>query len=124
MGGGVEEGEEPAEAAVREVDEETSLIVQTEKLLYRIIYDNRNEEHFYLCRYLSGDIALRFDSIEARKMEQQENFYRPDWYRIADLSEMSVYPLEIRDRILKDRLNGFSDTPREIHLKIDQLRNE
>lgn len=85
-GGGVENGETIEQAVLREVQEETSLVVKIEKLLYHHIYDDNTEQFFYLCRYVSGDPKLG-DANEAQEMKNgNANFYNPVWYEINGLS--------------------------------------
>ena len=60
-GGTVEQNENPATAAIRELYEETSIQVNIKKLLYHIqIIDNSiyKDEYFFQCRYLSGTPTL------------------------------------------------------------------
>jgi len=64
-GGGVENGETIEQAVLREVQEEASLEVKIEKLLYHHIYDDNTEQFFYLCRCVSGEPKLG-DGNEAR----------------------------------------------------------
>lgn len=51
-GGGIEEGESSLEAAVREVDEETGLDVQIEKLLWHV--EEVSERGQPVCEFFSG----------------------------------------------------------------------
>ncbi len=121
-GGGVESGETIKQAVLREVQEETSLEVKIEKLLYHHIYDDNTEHFFYLCRYVSGEPKLG-DGNEARDMkESNANFYNPVWYEIKELSQLLLYPLEIRDWFTEDIKTNFKNMPRETTLKVSKLR--
>ncbi|MFA5358557.1 MAG: NUDIX domain-containing protein [Patescibacteria group bacterium] len=120
-GGGVEDGESVEQATIREIKEETTLDIKIEKLLYHHIYDNKQEQFFYLCSYLSGDPRLSSDSIEAQRLSD-DNFYQPQWHKITDLPQMLVYPLEIRDWLVEDIKNGFTNTPKEAKIKISDIR--
>ncbi len=124
-GGGVEEGESIEEAVLREVMEETTLSIKIEKKLYTHYYDSafrkRSSQFFYLCSYLSGEPILG-DSIEKEKMKDGNNYYKPQWFPVQNLKTMLVYPLEIRDWLLEDIENNFINTPREAHIKVEELR--
>lgn len=121
-GGGVENGETTEQAVLREVQEETSLEVKIEKLLYHHIYDDNTEQFFYLCRFVSGEPKLG-DGNEARDMkESNENFYKPVWYEIKGLPQLLLYPLEIRDWFTEDIKINFENTAREDKLKVSELR--
>ena len=121
-GGGVENGETVEQAVLREVQEETSLKVKIEKLLYHHILDDDTEQFFYLCRYVSGEPKLG-DGNEARDMvESNVNFYNPIWYEIKSLPQLLLYPLEIRDWFIDDAKVNFENVPREAKLKVSELR--
>lgn len=121
-GGGVEDGETVEQAVLREVKEETSLEVKIEKLLYHHIYDNGSEQFFYLCGYVSGEPKLG-DGNELRGMKKGENnYYQPMWYEISKISQLLLYPLEIKDWFLEDTESDFKNVPREAKIKISDLR--
>jgi len=119
-GGGVEAGETVEAAVIREVHEETTLVVEVDKLLYHHIYDDDSEQYFYLCRHVSGD-PQPGDGPEYAKPDP-DNRFQPEWVDIAALPALLVYPLEIRDWFLHDRADGFSSSPREAALKIAEVR--
>ena len=121
-GGGVENGETVGQAVLREVQEETSLEVKIEKLLYHHILDDNTEQFFYLCRYISGEPKLG-DGNEARAMkESNTDFYDPMWYEIGELPQLLLYPLEIRDWFIEDIKTNFGNIPREAKLRVSKLR--
>jgi len=121
-GGGVENGETVEQAVLREVQEETSLKVKIEKLLYHHIYDDDTKQFFYFCRYVSGEPELG-DGNEARDMkESNANFYNPIWYEIKGLPQLLLYPLEIRDWFIEDTKKNFENVPREAIIKVSELR--
>jgi 8-oxo-dGTP pyrophosphatase MutT (NUDIX family) len=69
--GGIEEDESMEAAAVREVREETGLIGEIESSLgetrYFYVWENvriRKTVHFFLMRYIGGDIEDRDDEME------------------------------------------------------------
>lgn len=123
-GGGVEENETIEEAVIRELKEETSIKVKIKKLLYiHHIVDEQNDsdQYFYLCEYLSG-IPKLGDFNELQNMKSANDFYEPLWYPTQKLSETLLYPLEIRDWLIWDFKNDFSDKTKEETFKISELR--
>lgn len=121
-GGGVENGETIEQAVLREVQEETSLEVKIEKMLYHHILDDNTEQFFYLCSYISGDPKLG-DGNEAQDMKESNvNFYNPVWYEIRGLPQLLLYPLEIRDWFIEDMKTNFENVPREAIIKVLELR--
>lgn len=119
-GGGVEEGETPEQAVVRELEEETSLTVELNRLLYKITYDQqrpeRNTQLFYLCSYVSGEPVLHSDSIEQQKMNEGNGVYIPQWVPLDKIKSLTLYPFWIRDRLRNDSASGFMSAPYEVKL--------
>ncbi|MFA6523894.1 MAG: NUDIX domain-containing protein [Candidatus Paceibacterota bacterium] len=122
-GGGVEEGESIEQAVLRELKEETTIEAEINKLLYRHIYDDDTEQYFYLCNYIKGEPKLHEDSIEKKQMLDGNEFYNPLWFKIEELKNMLVYPLEIRDLLLEDFKNKFSNPVNVSNIKIVELRH-
>lgn len=123
-GGGVEENEGVEVAVAREIREEASIVAKIVKLLYTHNYKDINaKQYFYLCKYISGKPKMgNFNEVETMKREDQT--YKPAWVGVEKLPDMLLYPLEIRDWIIKDFKNGFKDTPRTENLDAAKLRQE
>lgn len=121
-GGGVEEGETVEQAVIRELQEETTIDVKINKLLYHHIYDDGSEQFFYLCDYMKGEPKLSEDSEENKKMSEGNEFYNPLWVKIEELKNMLIYPLEIRDLLIEDFRNNFNSPVNELHIKVSDLR--
>lgn len=121
-GGGVEEGETVEQAVIREMQEETTIDVKINKLLYHHIYDDGCEQFFYLCDYINGEPKLSEDSEEKIMMLEGKDFYEPLWVKIEELEDMLVYPLEIRDLLIEDYKNNFNIPVNEAFIKISDLR--
>ncbi len=120
-GGGVEKDETNEEALLREIKEETSVKVDIDRLIYIHDYET-SQQFYYLCNYITGRPKLASGSVERQRMSNQKNFYQPVWMDTDRLSEMLLYPLEIRDWLIKDLKNGFPIEPRTANLKILELR--
>ena len=86
IGGGVDPGETPEEALVREIDEETSLIIEDfRKVIVEAPWGKYGEQHIYLCEDPGGDVVLRTDAIEAKLNKNKNNTYKPMWLNIERL---------------------------------------
>ena len=122
-GGGQEDGETVEEAVVREIEEDASIKCKTDRLLYKHIYSNldNQEHHFYLCKYISGLPKLASYN-EFHNMQEEDQSFVPKWIDITKISNMLLYPLEIRDWLIEDVKNNFKDTPRTETLSTDKLR--
>lgn len=123
-GGGVEKGETIEQGVLRELKEETSIKAKINKLLYKHIYDDNSEQHFYLCNYISGKPKLAENSIENRKddLSLGKDFHKPLWIKIDKLKNMLIYPLEIRDLLIEDFKNNFINPVNTLTIKILHLR--
>lgn len=121
-GGGVEPGETPEQAAMREIAEETTVSVTVDRLLYHITWDTGEENYYYLCEYVSGEPALPADSEEAEQMKDGEQVYEPMWIDIDTVPSVTLYQLEIRDLFLEDYRNGFVQEVRELQIKLGERR--
>ena len=123
-GGGVEENEKVEKAVVREVEEEASIKCKIVKLLYTHIYpDLEHKQFYYLCKHISGNPKLG-EYNEFHTMEEKDQTYEPVWVKIEDLPKKLLYPLEIRDWLIKDYRANFKDTPRTATLKSTDLCQE
>ncbi len=108
-GGKVEDDESIEDAVIREVFEETSMHVTLGELFKSFTEDTENdfEEHFYLCKYLSGDPALRADSEEAEEMKEGVHFYTPMWLPLSELKNVILYPEEIKMMLIEEFVGGI-----------------
>ncbi len=127
-GGKVEENETLEEAALREVAEETTIQTKLTKKLYSHYYEDSdaflNNQHFFLGEYISGEPQLSADSEELQDNAKGQNLYYPQWVPTEKLPGLLLYPLEIRDWLIEDLKNNFSQTPREAKLKEKDLKSK
>ena len=114
VGGGVEMGESPEEALVREAVEETGLKI-TE---FRLVFIEEagkpyGTQYIYLCKDPGGEIALDEKSIEKWLNSNTDNKYSPDWLPLSELKSNDV-PFrsdKIRSAILNALKNGWPKEP-------------
>jgi 8-oxo-dGTP pyrophosphatase MutT (NUDIX family) len=93
-GGGLEPGESPEVAAVREAQEELSLDVQLVRLAARVhVPDLARVEHYYLA-LAEGTPALHPDSSEAARANAR-NTYTFRWVSIGALPEAALRPVAL-----------------------------
>ena len=126
-GGTVEAGENIQSAAVREVQEETSIAVKPGNLMYHLQVTSDEmpscckEEYYFLCDYVQGSPKLELNAIEQQRINQT-NSYQPMWVSLNQIKDLLIYPLEVRD-LLVDAL----ENNKMLHLdtkKIDVMRSE
>jgi 8-oxo-dGTP diphosphatase len=92
-GGGIEAGETPEAAAVRELQEETSILAEVVEPALHFVQDGA-ENNYFLCRYLQGEPQLG-DSIEKERMKAGQNLYQPQWLSLDNLPA-NLYPENVR----------------------------
>lgn len=101
-GGGVEEGETPEQALIREAKEETSLDVEIDRKLFEFINPSpthHRQEYYFLITKFTGDVAL--GGPEKSYMNKNNQFY-PIWVDINKLPHIpNLYPEESNLLLLK-----------------------
>lgn len=93
-GGGIDEGETPAQACAREMLEEVNLTVTVGPLVFRHQGMGNDEYYFHVTR-LSGEMRLG-DGPEAIR-SGDENWYSPAWVAVERLDEVNFVPPELRE---------------------------
>lgn len=112
-GGRLEPGETPEEAVLREVAEETTVIVRNPRLVFtEEPLDSRwGRQYIYVCEYVSGNPHLNPDSEEYAYQQEGEGTYEPLWLSYDQLNS-DEYPFRSPQlgEALRDALrNGFPD---------------
>lgn len=87
-GGGLDKGETPEHAAIRELYEEMGIGIALEGLLAHRV--SRKYEHYiYAARIASGEPRLMLDSEEAAGMSERNQFI-VEWVDIASLTKENL----------------------------------
>jgi 8-oxo-dGTP pyrophosphatase MutT (NUDIX family) len=105
-GGGIEKDEKPKETTVREIQEETSIDVKVIRLLYELTREGGEHEYYYECEYVSGEPMLHEDTNEFRHMQLGSQLYHPMWIALKDMPDLTIYPIEIKKKVIADTLHG------------------
>jgi len=116
-GGGVEEGETPDQAAVREAMEELGIEVAIKKKVV-IIHFGQNTQHYFLVDRVSGEFGTGTgeEYTDADAGDPQEGIYMPVWMPIHELPQHEkVYPAEVSKLVLKAQTDGWSEEPIDIY---------
>jgi 8-oxo-dGTP pyrophosphatase MutT (NUDIX family) len=91
-GGAVEEGETPAEAALRELHEETTLLAEIDRLLWTGWHNDRPAWYF-LMTAVRGDAEL---SGPEALSNGPDNRYELRWVTADQFTELGLHPSDIR----------------------------
>lgn len=116
-GGGIEKGETSEEACRREVFEETSIKVKSVNLIYVITHENNTQHDIYVCEYLSGEPKLDPNAPEIQEMKEGLEWYNPEWIPVEILKDIILHPLDLRDRIIKNLIEGFPKEPKKMFIR-------
>ena len=103
-GGGVEEGETPEEAVIRELKEELCIDAKIDKFLFhqfvaRNPRDTGREHYFYLITEYSGEPKLGGPELIR---SSHDNQYHVTWIPMDKLNEYDdLYPVEAKEKIIE-----------------------
>ena len=91
-GGGVEEGETAADAALRELQEETTLVAEIDRLLWTGRHNGRPAWYF-LMTAVRGRAELSGPEGQANR---PDNSFELRWVTADRFAELGLYPPDIR----------------------------
>jgi 8-oxo-dGTP diphosphatase len=98
-GGGIEFGESPQQALVREVKEETDLIIKDYVLLPQIFHETRNNWHgMFICFLCS----LKNPNQKIILNEEASHY---GWYTLQNMSSLALLPKTLEAAKLAATLN-------------------
>lgn len=112
-GGGVDEGETPVQAAIREMEEETGLRVTVKRKLAEIHF-GLSIQHYFQVECLGGEFGSGTgeEYTDADPDHPAQGVYIPIWMPLANLSgRENVYPAEIVELVLQSVDSGWPEEP-------------
>lgn len=112
-GGGVDEGETPEQAAVREMEEETGLRVTVQCKLAEIHF-GLSTQHYFQVACLGGEFGCGTgeEYTDADPDHPAQGIYIPVWMPLIELLEHeNVYPAEIVELVLRSVDSGWPEKP-------------
>ena len=90
-GGGVESGESPQQAAVREAHEELGVGVELGDLI-SVAYRDGREQRYYLASIVGGTFGTGRGTEMITSGTTARGTYRPVWVDLTSLTELDVRP--------------------------------
>jgi len=115
-GGGVDEGETPEQAAIRETMEELGLEVIIKQKL-TVIHFSQSDQYYFLVERVGGE----FGTGEGEEFTNENSshphggIYIPMWMPISDLPQHeNVYPADVSKLVVDAQTNGWPGEPIEI----------
>jgi ADP-ribose pyrophosphatase YjhB (NUDIX family) len=109
-GGGVQLGETPEQALVREITEETGVSIIIERLVFveeaGLPYGT---QYVYLCSYNGGEPALSPDSDEAKINQLGVNLYEPLWIPLSEVADKQFKSEHLKEVVLQAAKTSFPE---------------
>jgi len=112
-GGGMDEGETPEQAAIREMEEETGLRVTIKRKVAEIHFD-LSIQHYFLVEKIGGEFGSGTgeEFTDADPDNPAEGIYIPIWMPLVELAEHeNVYPADVAELVAKSVNVGWPDEP-------------
>ena len=98
-GGGVDEGECPEQAAIREAEEELGIVVEIKQKVAEVLF-NKNIQYYFLAEKLSGEFGTGTGE-EYGEYNPVHGTYHPVWMPLVDVPNNNVLPRELADLIVR-----------------------
>lgn len=112
-GGGVDEGETPEQAAIREAMEELGIDVVIKQKV-AIIHFGQSTQIYYLVKWVGGEFGTGMgeEYTDADPSDPTEGLYSPIWMSMDELPEYKkIYPEDVKKLVLKAAVDGWPDVP-------------
>ena len=123
-GGGVDEGETPEQAAVREAFEELGVEVAVRQKAVIIHFDHSTQVYFLVER-VGGEFGngAGEEFTDSDPDDPEQGIYIPIWMPIEELPRHeNIYPEGVAKLVLESRLAGWPDMPIVIDEKVRKYR--
>ena len=114
-GGGIDAGESPQQAAVREAQEELGIIVEVKQKIAEI-FINENTQHYFLADKVSGEFGTGTGE-EYGEYNPKYGTYLPLWMPLDDVMNNNVLPHELADLVVHCAHEGWPQTPARIFVE-------
>ena len=115
IGGGIDMTETPEQAVLREIKEETGVIVSQPILVFiEQVPPPYGIQYIYVCNYVSGEVKLDETTTEYKIDAMGLNKYQPTWRSINELEELPFRSATLKKAILTGLKTGFPSQPIDI----------
>ena len=104
-GGGVEAGESPHQAAVREADEELGVSVELGDPI-SVAYRGGREQRYYLASIVGGTFGTGRGTEMMTSRTTAKGTYRPVWVDLTSLTELDVRPRALTEALASWTCDG------------------
>ena len=113
-GGGVDEGETPEQAAIRETMEELGIEVVIKQRVAEIQLGLKSRQVYFLVEHVSGEFGTGTgeEFTDSDPNDPDEGIYVPIWMPINELPRYSnIYPSDLSKLVVKSVQEGWRRKP-------------
>jgi 8-oxo-dGTP pyrophosphatase MutT (NUDIX family) len=113
-GGGVDEGETPEQAAIREAMEELGIEVAIKQRIAEIQLGQKSRQVYFLVEQTGGEFGTGSgeEFRDADPDSPEEGVYIPIWMPIGELSaHEDIYPADVAKLVVKSSKDGWPSAP-------------
>jgi 8-oxo-dGTP pyrophosphatase MutT (NUDIX family) len=108
-GGGIDKGENPQEAAIREAKEELGILVEIRQKVAVIVLWEKTQ-HYFLAKKISGVFGTG-TGAEYGEYNPAHGTYHPLWMPLADVLTHNVLPRKLADLVVRSAKEGWPIEP-------------
>jgi 8-oxo-dGTP diphosphatase len=108
-GGGIDKGESPREAAIREAEEELGVVVEIKQKVALVVLWEKTQ-HYFLAENFSGEFGTGTGD-EYGEYNPKHGTYHPLWMPLEDVSTNNVLPRELADLVVRFSKEGWPAEP-------------
>ena len=106
-GGGVEEGETPEDAVVREIKEELGLDISVERLIVEIAYRS-HKQFYFLVKVNGGEFGSGTGPEMIGEYPHESGTYEAAWLPISSIPNNIVYPAPVAELVVRSVKEGWA----------------
>lgn len=112
-GGGVDKGETPEQAAIREAMEELGVEVAIKQKV-AVIYFDQSTQVYFLAERVRGEFGTGSgeEFTDSNPDDPQEGIYIPVWMPVEELPRQEkVFPVDLAQLVVKAKTEGWPNEP-------------
>jgi ADP-ribose pyrophosphatase len=113
-GGGVDDGESPEQAAIREAMEELGIEVTIKQKIAEIQLGHKSRQIYFLAEHVAGEFGTGVgeEYTDADPNDPEEGVYIPVRMPILELPDhQNIYPEDIKKLVIRSVTEGWREIP-------------
>ncbi len=111
-GGGLDEGETPEQAAVREAMEELGVEVAIKRKIVEIQFGQKSRQVYFLVEQAGGEFGTGVgeEYTDSNPDDPEEGIYIPIWMPIHELPlHRNIYPAKVTELVVRSSKDGWME---------------